>query len=295
MATATATITVTDTATAKTSAAAAAVADAHLEASRRGFSDAHAYDLHRPSYPPAAVHSLLSHLWLVGHSQARVVEVAAGTGKLTEQLAARDEGFEIVAVEPTESMRHALAAKRLRGVAVRDGAAEGMAMPGGWADGVIAAQSFHWFANHTALAEMRRVMKPGAKLGMIWNIEDYNQPADWKATSPWEQTLKERILKLEGSGPPRFRHDTWPKAFEEQKHFAAPVQTEVQAWTVFLGKEALWERIHTLSQVYTMAEEEKAAFRTLFDEAVVEGNAEFNDKGEIGVHGVTYMAWSVSL
>lgn len=113
-----------------------------------GFKDASAYDAHRPAYPPEAVQRLLEHMGLADRAHARVVEVAAGTGKFTEALAARHEGFEVVAAEPHPDMRGALEAKGLRGVSVRGGAAEdmrgGAGVEDGWGDGCIAAQAFHW-------------------------------------------------------------------------------------------------------------------------------------------------------
>lgn len=69
-------------------------------AAAAGFQNASAYDAHRPAYPPAAVEKLLAHMRLAGRPHARVVEVAAGTGKFTEALAAREEGFEVLATEP---------------------------------------------------------------------------------------------------------------------------------------------------------------------------------------------------
>lgn len=118
----------------------------YLQASSASFQDAKAYDAHRPSYPPAAVESLLARLGVAGQPRARIVDLAAGTGKFTELLAARPEGYEILAVEPTRSMRETLAGKGLQGVEVRDGTAEEMMGVGdGWADGVVVAQAFHWY------------------------------------------------------------------------------------------------------------------------------------------------------
>ena len=68
-----------------------------------------------------------------------MLEVAAGTGKFTEVLAAREEGFEVVATEPLESMRGELAAKGL-GVEVKEGGAASLPTEDGWADVCIAAQ-----------------------------------------------------------------------------------------------------------------------------------------------------------
>lgn len=112
-------------------------------AATTGFDDAAAYDAHRPSYPARAVDGLLGSLGLTA-PPARVVDLAAGTGKFTELLAAAGGGgggrFEVLAVEPVAKMRDTLAAKRLPGVTVCEGLATKMDVPNGWADAVIAAQ-----------------------------------------------------------------------------------------------------------------------------------------------------------
>ena len=69
-------------------------------ASTKGFENASSYDKHRPSYPAEAVTSFLKHLQVSGVEKACIVDLAAGTGKFTEMLANRDEGFDILAVEP---------------------------------------------------------------------------------------------------------------------------------------------------------------------------------------------------
>lgn len=109
-------------------------------AATTGFDNASAYDVHRPSYPPKAVQSLLHHLGVANTPNAKIVDLAAGTGKFTELLAAREERYKIVAVEPVAKMRQSLVAKKLKGVEVRDGLANRMDVGDGWADAVIAAQ-----------------------------------------------------------------------------------------------------------------------------------------------------------
>ena len=105
-----------------------------------GFSAAHSYDLHRPSYNKAAVEHLLKNLALSGAAGANVLEIASGTGKFTTLLAARDEAFAIVAVEPHRQMSAVLQQKNLAGVEVREGSAYAIPVEDGWADAVIAAQ-----------------------------------------------------------------------------------------------------------------------------------------------------------
>lgn len=72
-------------------------------------------------------------------------------------------------------MRRELEGKALPGVTVKEASAEdlrGANVPEEWADGVVVAQAFHWFATEQALGEIHRVLKPGGVLGMIWNIDD---------------------------------------------------------------------------------------------------------------------------
>lgn len=145
-------------------------------AAAAGFHNASAYDAHRPAYPTSAVQALLAHMRLTDKPHARIIEVAAGTGKFTEALAARHEGFEVLSIEPHPEMRAELEAKALSGVRVRAGRAEALSEAvtegEGWADGVVIAQAFHWFAEEGPLAEIGGVLKTGGVLGMVWNIDD---------------------------------------------------------------------------------------------------------------------------
>ncbi|EXF78450.1 methyltransferase, partial [Colletotrichum fioriniae PJ7] len=100
----------------------------------KGFADAATYDAYRPSYPPAATQKFLEHLRLADVPHAKILDLAAGTGKMTEVLAARHEGFEVVAVEPHEGMRAELEKKGLRGVEVKDGFAAKLPLGEEWGD-----------------------------------------------------------------------------------------------------------------------------------------------------------------
>ena len=106
-----------------------------------GFTDASAYDKHRPSYPASAVEYLLKSAKVAGESGARILEIAAGTGKFTTLLAAREEKFEILAAEPHDEMRKVLMEKQLESVRAIKGYAEDLSsVADGWADAVIIAQ-----------------------------------------------------------------------------------------------------------------------------------------------------------
>ncbi|KAI0446835.1 S-adenosyl-L-methionine-dependent methyltransferase [Xylaria telfairii] len=278
-------------------------------AAEEGFKDAAAYDTHRPNYPPEAVEAFLQTLQIAGQDETvNIVEVASGTGKFTELLAARPERYSVKAIEPHGPMRDKLAHKDLPGVEVLDGKADKMPVEEEWGDACIAAQAFHWFATPEALKEIHRVLRPGAVFGMIWNIDEYNKPRDWPATTKWEQKLNDYILGFD-DGLPRFRHQKWQEVFERQApasplqairntfadhlpRFSLPLGENTVKWTMWLSEEALWARINTLSQIAVLKGEEREAAIKKFKEILQGNDVERNGKGEITIHGVTYFAWT---
>jgi SAM-dependent methyltransferase len=124
-----------------------------------------AYERARPEYPEEAAR------WLVPDDARFVVEVGAGTGKLTRALAAL--GLRVLAVEPDARMLSVLRERGLEGV---EGSAEAIPVADGEADGVVAGSSLHWFELDRALAEFRRVLHPGGRLGFGWNHRDVRHP-----------------------------------------------------------------------------------------------------------------------
>lgn len=125
---------------------------------------ADAYRRARPTYPAAAV------AWGLEIAPGRrVVDLAAGTGKLTEVLVA--DGADVVAVEPLGRMRAALQ-QTVPGVRALAGTAEQIPLPDASADAVFVAQAFHWFDAPRALDEIARVLVPGGTLALLWNLRD---------------------------------------------------------------------------------------------------------------------------
>ena len=99
------------------------------------------------------------------------VDLGAGTGKLSAALAAR--GLAVTAVDPAASMLDAL---RAPGVERVVGTAEATGLPGSCADLVTAAQAWHWFEVDAASAEVRRLLRPGGVLALLWNTLDVQIP-----------------------------------------------------------------------------------------------------------------------
>ena len=133
----------------------------------RSFGDvADDYDRARPSYPIEAVR------WLLGRDPLEVLDLGAGTGRLTQLLL--DAGHSVVAVEPLDALRRKLAAG-IPQTRVLDGRAEDIPVSDGSADAVVVSQAFHWFDAERTLPEIRRVLRPGGTLGLLWNFRERSQ------------------------------------------------------------------------------------------------------------------------
>ena len=131
---------------------------------------ADAYERARPEYPADAVR------WLTGDEPADVVDLGAGTGKLTRGLVAL--GHRVTAVEPLPEMLEHLRRAVPAATAVT-GSAEQIPLPDGSADVVACAQAFHWFDQQAALREIARVLRPGGRIALVWNTRDDREP--WTA------------------------------------------------------------------------------------------------------------------
>jgi SAM-dependent methyltransferase len=131
---------------------------------------ASAYERGRPGYPDDAVR------WLAGFEPCDVVDLGAGTGKLTRALVGL--GHRVTAVEPLAEMRSELEAVLPDAHAVA-GSAEAMPVPDASADVVTSAQAFHWFDHDDALPEIARVLRPGGRIALVWNSRDDRDP--WMA------------------------------------------------------------------------------------------------------------------
>jgi SAM-dependent methyltransferase len=125
------------------------------------------YEATRPSYPD----ELLDLLPVP--SDATVLDLGAGTGKLTRVLARRYP--RVVAVEPLDGMR-AILERVVSDVEVMPGTAEEIPLDDASVDAVFAAQAFHWFDHDRAIPEIARVLRPGGVLALVWNGPDESRP-----------------------------------------------------------------------------------------------------------------------
>jgi SAM-dependent methyltransferase len=213
-------------------------------AAARGFDDqAGAYDRGRPDYPADAVAYLVDALQI--GPGATVVEIAAGTGKLTRALA--PTGAELIAVEPVQGMRQVLC-RNMPHVDVVDGTAESTSLPRARADVVVVAQAFHWFDGPRALAECARILRPGGRLGLVFNVRDENDQVHAELERVWEP---HRGLT------PTHRGGAWQAAFDRQDRFSPPVHRAFRH-EQRLNADRLVDRVVSVSFIATLPGPDRA-------------------------------------
>jgi len=195
-----------------------------------------AYERARPDYPPEGIAYLARELDL--RRGRTVVDLAAGTGKLTRPLARL--GCEVIAVEPVDEMRAAIGDD----VRALDGTAEAIPLPDDSADAVTVAQAFHWFDGPAALAEIERVLRPGGALALVWN----RRPIE---TSELHAAISEIMAPYRGDAP---AHATgaWRDAFAGREL----VECEL-AFTQVLDADGLADRVASTSLVAALEEPER--------------------------------------
>jgi SAM-dependent methyltransferase len=156
------------------------------------------YERGRPEYPPAAIE------WLLGGVPLDVLDLGAGTGKLTAGLL--EAGHRVTAVEPLTEMR-AILARRLPAAHVLTGTAERLPLADASVDAVAVGAAFHWFEQQPALAEIARVLRPSGVLGLLGNSFD--------TSTAWVARVREIL------GPPAIeRPGHWPSTDVLRERFA---------------------------------------------------------------------------
>jgi SAM-dependent methyltransferase len=190
------------------------------------------YERSRPGYPQAAVQLLVEELEL-DHDSV-VLELAAGTGKLTRML--WDRVARVVAVEPVREMRRRLAAA-VPSVPVVAAVAEAVPLVDQSVDGVLVATAFHWFRGEQALQEIARVLRPGCGLGLLWNNPD-------RSTS-WVADIWSVVDEHRGDTPGNL-DQTWRTSFHDDGPFE-PLDERTFVHVVEVALDDLLARVSSIS------------------------------------------------
>lgn len=212
------------------------------------------YERARPSYPMSALTELTRAL---GLEQGRtVVDVGAGTGKFTRLLALT--GARVVAVEPVTAMRESLA-ELLPSVAVTDGTGEDTGLPDGSADAVVAAQSWHWFRQDAAFAEVERILRPGGALALVWNTYD--------TTVPWVRDFESIYFRRAPRGLPSHLDGTWRRALEDRPGWSA-IQERHLPNPHTTTRQGVVERMLSSSHIAALESAERGRVRAEVEEVL---------------------------
>lgn len=225
------------------------------------------YERTRPDYPDAILDSLPVRV------DATVVDVGAGTGKLTRVLARRYAN--VIAVEPLDGMRSILE-RVVPEADAHAGSAEELPLADASVDAVFAAQAFHWFAYDRALPEFARVLRPGGVLAVVWNGPDESRP------NPLPPDYLAYIETLHANA--EFRRDP-PPPYDEliaRGPFGQVRETAV-AHDHVLDRRGLLDNARTVSWIATLEDRD----------AVIEKLGELLPEGTYAIPNLANVVWAV--
>jgi ubiquinone/menaquinone biosynthesis C-methylase UbiE len=206
---------------------------------------AQAYDRGRPSYPADAV------AWLLDGDAKIVLELGAGTGKLTRQMV--DQGHAVFATEKDPAMLEVLK-QRVPEVSAKVAGAEEIPANDRSVDVVIAAQAFHWFDHEVAIPEMARVLKPGGHVALVWNFFDKR--------IPWVR----KLLEVMGER----MHTSGSQEILAESELFGEVESETFAFWQDVDRDTLVDIVASRSYIASLPEDEReaklGAVRALYDD-----------------------------
>ncbi len=229
------------------------------------------YERGRPEYPPAVVGAIAGELDL--SPGARVLDLAAGTGKLTRALLAA--GLDVVAVEPQAPMREVLM-QSVGGERTLEGLAEAIPLGDSTVEAVTVADAFHWFDRELALAEIRRVLAPGGGLAVI------STGPDWRGAS-WAHAVGS-LMRDARPEHPHFDGPAWGEVVRAAGGWSAPREIRVTSAQP-ADAERVLVYLQSLSWVAAIPESERADLLARVSELIGEGEtpAEMPTHFQIGL------------
>lgn len=200
------------------------------------------YERSRPGYPSEVVDLLAAELPV--HPRSRVLDLAAGTGKLTRGLVRT--GARLMALEPLEGMRRQLEVV-CPDVELVEGTAEAIDVGDESLDAVTVAQAFHWFDQERALAEIARVLRPGGGLALLWNVRDESEP--------WVAEMS-RVIRWDERQIANYKATEWPAVLRGSGRFDR-VTYHQHRWEQSMTRERLADRVRSISYIAASPEAEQ--------------------------------------
>ena len=215
------------------------------EVAAAGFSNPGDYEAARPSYPPDAVAWFVEHLRIA--PGATVVDLAAGTGKLTRLLV--PAGASLIAAEPVAGMR-ATFRDVLPNVPIIATTAEQLPFRDGSLDAVTIAQAFHWFDEDRAIAALARAVRVGGRVGLVWNARD--------RSVPWVNDVWAIMDRVEKRAPWR-DHENWRDSALRDRPGFGPLNAAEFRHVQTVTPAAMVQRVASVSHVAVLPHAEREA------------------------------------
>jgi ubiquinone/menaquinone biosynthesis C-methylase UbiE len=219
------------------------------------------YELGRPEWPDELIDRVVGELEL--GPDATVLDLAAGTGKLTRSLVSRFA--RVIAVEPDDAMRGVLE-EVVPGAEALAGRAESIPLESDSVDAVFTAEAFHWFASPQTVGEIARVLRPGGGLAIFWNV-DFGEPEPAMGDAV-EAALDEAFAAGGAPGLPKVLSGAWREPLETSALGAlqeAEVEREIRR-----DREGWLANMLSVSSIAAQSEAERAALARRLRELVPE-------------------------
>ena len=213
------------------------------EVAAAGFSNPGDYEAARPSYPPDAVAWFVENLRIA--PGATVVDLAAGTGKLTRLLV--PAGASLIAAEPVAGMRATFRAV-LPNVPIIATTAEQLPFRDGSLDAVTIAQAFHWFDEDRAIAALARAVRVGGRVGLVWNARD--------RSVPWVNDVWAIMDRVEKRAPWR-DHENWRDSALRDRPGFGPLNAAEFRHEQTVTPAAMVQRVASVSHVAVLPPAER--------------------------------------
>jgi ubiquinone/menaquinone biosynthesis C-methylase UbiE len=219
------------------------------------------YELGRPEWPAELLERVVADLGL--GPDAEVLDLGAGTGKLTRLLVPRFA--RVVAVEPDDLMR-AVLEEVVPGAEALVGSAESIPVGDSAVDAVFSGEAFHWFATPETVAELERVLRPHGALAIFWNIFlEQESPLDDRV----EAVLDEAFARGGAPGLPRVLSGEWREPLAESG-FGELREAELVR-DVIRDRDAWIANMLSVSSIAHQPEEDRAALAERLRELVPPG------------------------
>ncbi|KAI5967382.1 hypothetical protein KGF57_000410 [Candida theae] len=270
------------------------------------------YHQYRPSFTPILVNPFLVDLGLATYNKQdntytfdndkRIVEIACGTGKFTKNLI--DNGWidNLSVVDPSRGMLESFKSNFPTVQNVIQASSYDTPFDDDSIDAVIVAQGFHWFADEESLKEISRILKPGGKLGLIWNFDytsqsqdsivgdskyynagtRYYDALDFSATSSsnnqellaqyfanqkWNNEVTKYVYGFDVKVP-QYRHGKWRAILLNNPYFQNKILDSFALYDKVIDKDDVWKYWATRSYITELSKDRQTEIKTHIEEII---------------------------